>query len=317
MAAATAAAEARDTSSELPSSKLGTQEYWDSVYQREVSNFASDGDRGEVWFGQEAAKSMLEYLRSHYSASSSATSSSSSPTILDVGTGNGHLLFSLCGVKDDEDESDESDEDEDDDEEKLDGKDGSGARSSRNQLITSPDYMCGCDYSAASVQLCKDIAASVQGSTQAEVGKIRWEECDVLKDGDVKQLKEMAGRIRGEESSRDGWDIVLDKGTLDAIALASSAPSAGTTPLNTYLSALGTLTTPGGLFLITSCNFTAEELVAKLTQPRAQAQVDQTGSGPATAAFEHLETLPAKRQFMFGGKKGSTTVCVAFRRLRE
>lgn len=176
--------------------------------RREVSNFASDGDRGEVWFGQEAAKSMLEYLRSHNSASSS---SSSSPTILDVGTGNGHLLFSLCGVKDEEDESDESEEDDDEDIDQA-----SGSSPSRKQLITSPDHMCGCDYSAASVQLCRDIAASVQESTQAQadVGKIHWEECDVLQEGDVERLRMMAQRIRGEESGEVGWDIVLDKGTV-------------------------------------------------------------------------------------------------------
>lgn len=175
-----------------------------------MSNFASDGDRGEVWFGQEAAKSMLEYLRSHYSASSST----SQPTILDVGTGNGHLLFSLCGVKDDEDEESDDDEDVDDD-----GEGGQVAKG--KQLITPPDHMCGCDYSAASVQLCKDIAASVgqEGSALADVSKIHWEESDVLKEGGVEQLKEMAKRIRGEgrgEGDEAGWDIVLDKGTVSS-----------------------------------------------------------------------------------------------------
>lgn len=37
------------TAAALPSSKLGTQEHWDSVYAREVKNFDELGDKGEVW----------------------------------------------------------------------------------------------------------------------------------------------------------------------------------------------------------------------------------------------------------------------------
>lgn len=33
----------------LPSSVLGTQEYWDSVYEREVTTFDEIGDEGEIW----------------------------------------------------------------------------------------------------------------------------------------------------------------------------------------------------------------------------------------------------------------------------
>ena len=33
----------------LPNSKLGTQEYWNSIYDREIGNYDEMGDEGEVW----------------------------------------------------------------------------------------------------------------------------------------------------------------------------------------------------------------------------------------------------------------------------
>lgn len=265
-----------DTST-LPSSRLGTQTYWESVYQREVSNFTSDGDRGEVWFGQEAASTMLEYLDEH------RQDFGQSPTVLDVGSGNGHLLFSLCGVPDEED-------DEDDEEEPR-------------EPFTLASRMCGIDYSPASIQLCQEIAKSkAQDWTLGDEylpTRIRWADCDVLSQDQVKQVAQMPN-----STDEGGWEIVLDKGTLDAIALTPvETPNAqDVTPLDKYIQALEPLTRKSGLLLITSCNFTAEELVKKIT---------------ARKAFAHIETLPAKRQFQFGGVKGSTTVCVAFRRSAE
>ena len=39
---------------ELPSSELGTKEYWDKQYELEKKNFDEIGDKGEVWFGEAA-----------------------------------------------------------------------------------------------------------------------------------------------------------------------------------------------------------------------------------------------------------------------
>ncbi|KAH8921553.1 S-adenosyl-L-methionine-dependent methyltransferase [Atractiella rhizophila] len=71
----------------LPSSRLGTKEHWDQVYSREVSNFEETGDEGEVWFGEAVAASMVRWSLKHVPATSSPP-----PNILDLGTGNGHLL---------------------------------------------------------------------------------------------------------------------------------------------------------------------------------------------------------------------------------
>ncbi len=43
-------AEESATPAEAIGSPLGTQEYWDEIYQRDKVNFADHGDAGEVWW---------------------------------------------------------------------------------------------------------------------------------------------------------------------------------------------------------------------------------------------------------------------------
>lgn len=50
---------------ELPPSKLGTKEYWDKVYEREVGVFQDTGDEGEVWFGERAMEKMRDWVYSN------------------------------------------------------------------------------------------------------------------------------------------------------------------------------------------------------------------------------------------------------------
>lgn len=50
------------TDEELPPSKLGTKEYWDKVYEREVGVFEDTGDEGEVWFGERAMEKMRDWV---------------------------------------------------------------------------------------------------------------------------------------------------------------------------------------------------------------------------------------------------------------
>lgn len=57
------------------------------------------------------------------------------------------------------------------------------------------------------------------------------------------------------------------------------------------------LTDAGGIFLITSCNFTEEELKAKFITP-------ETG-------LQYYGNVP-KETFTFGGQTGSTVSTVAF-----
>jgi len=236
----------------LPESKLGTKAHWDEVYQREVTNYTDHGDEGEIWFGEEAVDRMVRYLETALEDGTIDPALLDSPqAILDLGMGNGHLLFALHESED---------------------------------VEVSPSGMLGVDYSAHSVTLAKQIAEEKGEGCE----DVRFEEVDLMDQAAV-------DRLAGEER----WSIVCDKGTLDAIAL-SSRPIQGILPVDLYTRAVEKLTRPQGIFLITSCNFTKDELVARFTAGNS-------------AAFEVERVVPAPT-FTFGGQSGSSTTTVAFRK---
>ncbi|KAF0296464.1 EEF1A lysine methyltransferase 2 [Amphibalanus amphitrite] len=80
---------AMDGSEELDGSELGTKAFWDAAYSREVENFKSHKDVGEVWFGEDSMDRVIRYIE----RCDEITESSS---ILDVGCGNGLFLIELA-----------------------------------------------------------------------------------------------------------------------------------------------------------------------------------------------------------------------------
>lgn len=74
---------------ELPASKLGTKEFWDSSYVLELNNFKDHGDVGEVWFGEDSALRVVRWM-------SSTEAISSEDSVIDLGCGNGMLLVELA-----------------------------------------------------------------------------------------------------------------------------------------------------------------------------------------------------------------------------
>lgn len=96
------------------------------------------------------------------------------PFVLDLGTGNGHLLFSL-----------------------LDARDELGDEA------LEPARLCGVDYSPASIKLAQAIGATRGEGCEAAV----FEEADLRDPATVLTLKQ-----GGNDGL--GWDIVCDKGTV-------------------------------------------------------------------------------------------------------
>lgn len=126
-------------------------------------------------------------------------SPSSSPAILEIGSGNGTLLLSLAEA---------------------------GYHSSR---------LAGIDYSPDAVKLSQMIAGSREGCEA-----ISFSVCDFL----TEVPKTLAGQ------DEDGWDLLLDKGTYDAIALGEKDES-GRSPVAGYPVRVARLLKKGGFFLIT------------------------------------------------------------------
>ncbi|SCZ95017.1 BZ3500_MvSof-1268-A1-R1_Chr11-3g03547 [Microbotryum saponariae] len=69
----------------LHPSKLGTKQHWDEVSHRRVGPIRED--QGEVWFGEDASDKMVEWVQEHVPQTDA--------NLLDLGTGNGQLLFRL------------------------------------------------------------------------------------------------------------------------------------------------------------------------------------------------------------------------------
>ncbi|KAF2648649.1 S-adenosyl-L-methionine-dependent methyltransferase [Lophiostoma macrostomum CBS 122681] len=244
------------TPQHLTPSDLGTKSYWDTAYSRELSNFSTNAeDEGTIWFSDAGAEErMLEFLEnlSDEGVLNKADeeipqegSNTTATRFLDLGTGNGHLLFALR-----EDEW-------------------RGA-------------MCGVDYSEQSVKLAEQIREN-KGEEYADIEFAQW---DIL--------SQDPGQWLG-----DGFDVVLDKGTFDAICLSQETDEQGRRICEAYREKVEPLVKKGGRVLITSCNWTEEEL---------RGWFEGDGSG---LKFEDKVKYPS---FTFGGKTGSSVVTLCFRK---
>jgi len=133
--------------------------------------------------------------------------------------------------------------------------------------------LTGVDYSASAVDLANAIAASRKAS-------ITYKTLDIL---------------HPVESSGDNnyYDLLLDKGTYDAISLMEDF---GPTIRQRYLSTISDMLTPDGLFLIATCNWTREEIIQ---------HVDKY--------YTPLEVIPTP-SMQFGGKQGNTVSVVVFKK---
>jgi len=202
-------------------------------------NFEQFGDEGEIWFGKESVEKMRDWALDHVPIASQ-------PFMLEVGAGNGTLLFSLADA----------------------GYD--------------PRLMAGIDYSPDAVRLAQSIA-EMRGSDGIAFYVLDFLQEEPRKIGDI--------------ASND-WDLILDKGTFDAMALATKDED-GKSPSDGYPARIARVIKPGGRFLITSCNFTEEELRQKFA-------TSETG-----LVYQSRIQHPT---FTFGGKTGSSCSSVAFQK---
>jgi len=217
---------------ELSSSRLGTKEYWDENFTKDLSIYSETKDVGEIWFGEESIERVADWLDD----SDQVTNDSS---VLDIGCGNGMMLVEL-------------------------------ARRGYKNLF-------GTDYSENAVHLAKLIA-------EEQHLFITYEVCDILKDGSPEG-----------SPSRQQYDVCLDKGTYDAISL--NPDNSRQLQRSRYLASLQRVVKHNGLFIITSCNWTKDELLEQFKQD-----------------FCHLHTIPTP-SFQFGGRTGSKETVLVLQRL--
>lgn len=242
------------------------------VEEEEEEDEDDDDDPGTSWFTEHnAPDKVLSFLTSSdfplapcntFSASESKLAAAASsqdgpnpkedqqPAILDLGTGNGSML-ALLRTK-------------------------GGFRGD----------MVGVDYSERSIVLARELqqlkahsaywndsdsdSSSHRGSNPegeekvvADGGKgIRFEVWDILaSDGDFSS-RDPGKRLDWFPYDKGGFDIVLDKGTFDAVSLSDEHdPGSGERVCERYPGIARGLVRRGGFLVVTSCNWTEEELV--------------------------------------------------------
>lgn len=152
--------------------------------------------------------------------------------------------------------------------------------------------MLGVDYSELSVEFARRIAKEKRGEGEAEVRFARW---DIM-------TEDPAGILREEK----GWDVVLDKGTFDAISLSEEKDALGRRICEGYCEKVLPLIKPGGCFLVTSCNWTEDELLGWFEGKKEGQQ----------GWFEVVERVKY-RSFSFGGVKGQSVSSICFRKCED
>lgn len=145
--------------------------------------------------------------------------------------------------------------------------------------------MLGVDYSERSIEFARRIAADKKDIMESDIEFMWW---DIMA-----QDPSSAGVLSGKQAN--GWDVVHDKGTFDAISLSDEKDENGGRICEQYREKVVPLIREGGLLLLTSCNWTAEELKAWF-EGGALTTVGEIGY----------------RSFSFGGKKGQTISSVCF-----
>jgi len=293
-----------DDGSALDSSVLGTKDYWDSAYKKELENFAEIGDEGTVWFGEDAIRRVVKWLNK-------TTLDRKKSLVLDLGSGNGSMLLSLA--------------------------------TSGWQRLTGIDYSRGAVELSAAIGRRKVEGGwlkgfhviELKGEEMDEHGKEeegkrnlaieRLSNATPLNDSSLCPYIAFAvyditltpsaptSHTDSQKSNQSRiptlpkFDVILDKGTFDAISLC---PEDAEEKKKQYVDFVRSVLkegeevgeeearsdSSGGIFCLTSCNWTKEELVKTF--------------GQLFALRDEIE-FPS---FQFGGKTGSTVTSLVFER---
>ncbi|KAG5218050.1 hypothetical protein GY632_5941 [Trichophyton interdigitale] len=276
----------------LEPSELGTKEYWERYYDSSLTHFLSskrdgrrrrdeqqgdgedddqgeeddDSDIGTSWFSEHnAPQKVLDFMTSEkFPLAPDYSQSGREPSILDLGTGNGSMLTLL--------------------------REEGG--------FSGP--MVGVDYSVKSIELARRLAGQGEGDEG-----IRFEVWDIL---DPRHEEDIRSGVFGKKVDwfpfeQGGFDIVLDKGTFDAVSL--SAEGGSKRICEKYPGVALGLVRKGGFLIITSCNWTESELVSWFT-------AGDHGDGDCFTVYDRVE-YP---KFRFGGQEGQGVCTICFQRSR-
>lgn len=135
---------------------------------------------------------------------------------------------------------------------------------------------------------------------EEEIPPVEFAEWDVLR-GPLQVA------LNGPQAN-SGWDVVLDKGTFDAVCLSPEQDAqTGRRVCEGYRARVLRLLKPGGLFLVTSCNWTEDELRSWFEGADADSEVDAAGGLVTVGSIQYPS-------FEFGGAKGQAISTLCFQK---
>lgn len=236
---------------------------WDALYTTELTNHATNpADEGTVWFDDSDAESKIVDFLAATCPRHPDHSTPSSPSSGPVDLGLDPETTKILDL-------------------------GTGNGSLLLSLAAagwgSGGRLLGVDYSPESVRLAKEVQDARDEDTGVEVEFRVW---DVL-NGDLDAV------------GAGAWDLVLDKGTFDAVSLSGERDAAGRRICEGYGERVVRLLRVGGKFLVTSCNWTEEELGGWF---------NEAGGLRRVGRIEYPS-------FSFGGVKGQTISTLCFERV--
>ncbi|KAK3368111.1 S-adenosyl-L-methionine-dependent methyltransferase [Podospora didyma] len=316
--AAAAASAAKPT--HLAPSKLGTKQYWDDIYTTELTNHAANPeDEGTVWFDDSDAEAKILSFLDETAERGDYGIDRRKAAVLDLGCGNGSLLFAL----------------------RDDGWAG---------------QLRGVDYSPQSVALARKVDLSrrrqqpqqqqhqqqdeeeeeeeeeekkeVEEGENEGVVEVDFKVWDVLRgplddvrvvvvDGFSSPAAAAATTEKQQEGENGaGYDLVLDKGTFDAVSLSDERDAQGRRVCERYGARVFELLRPGGVFLVTSCNWTETELREWFEGTETGSRSgDNNNDGATTTVMLRKVGRIEYPSFSFGGVKGQTISTLCFEKV--
>lgn len=163
--------------------------------------------------------------------------------------------------------------------------------------------MIGVDYCAASVELCRRVAGGkgmpVGGNVALDNddggGEREGEKGIVFQQWDI-----LHSPPPHPSWTERGFDVVLDKGTFDAVGLSGERDGAGRRVVEGYRDVVRGLVRRGGVVVVTSCNWTEGELRGWFE------------GGEGGLEWCGRVEYPV---FRFGGGQGQSVQSVVFRRV--
>lgn len=200
---------------------LRENNFWEDHYKQELANFADSGEDGDVWFGRGLSRKICDWALKHLLAHKL---SDQRVNIIDIGCGNGFLVFTLLNMI---------------------------GQALKSQPPSDKIQVTGIDYSRSAVELANKIL-----STMTLCGVPEIKQCDFLNQEELKSIVGREGKRYNILIDVGTYDAIC--------LIASESEEKLTRSKYQYMRSIYSIAHRTSIFILASCNHTEEELLPVL-----------------------------------------------------